>query len=80
MHGCDRARQISGRWDAFSPQAMSRVASSTYQRRRQAHDCVEQLASRIFDLEDVFSGVKRAVARVWSKHHSIGVRFLTKRS
>ena len=29
-----------------------------------------------FDLEDVFSGVKRAVARVWSKHHLIGVRFL----
>ena len=35
---------------------------------------------KIFDLEDVFSGVRRAVARVWSKHHSIGVRFLTKRS
>ena len=35
---------------------------------------------KIFDLEDVFSGVRHAVARVWSKHHSIGVRFLTKRS
>lgn len=31
------------------------------------------------DLEDVFSGVRRAVARVWSKHHSVGVRFLNKR-
>jgi len=30
----------------------------------------------IFDLEDVFSGVKRTVARVWSKHHQIGVRFM----
>ena len=35
---------------------------------------------RIFDLQDVFSGVRRAVARVWSKHHIIGVRFLNKRS
>ena len=33
-----------------------------------------------FDLEDVFSGVRRAVARVWSKHHQIGVRFLRDRS
>ena len=32
-----------------------------------------------FDLEDVFSGVKRAVARVWSKHHALGVRFLSDR-
>ena len=30
----------------------------------------------IFDLEDVFSGVRRAAARVWSKQHFIGVRFL----
>ena len=29
---------------------------------------------QIFDLEDVFSGVRRAVARVWSRHHAIGVR------
>ena len=35
---------------------------------------------KIFDLEDVFSGVRRAAARVWSKHHFIGVRFLNKRS
>ena len=34
---------------------------------------------KIFDLEDVFSGVRRAVARVWSKHHFVGVRFLNKR-
>ena len=33
-----------------------------------------------FDLEDVFSGLRRAVARVWSKHHRIGVRFLRDRS
>ena len=33
-----------------------------------------------FDLEDVFSGVRHAVARVWSQHHFIGVRFLNKRS
>ena len=33
-----------------------------------------------FDLEDVFSGVKRAATRVWSKHHFIGVRFLSDRS
>ena len=33
---------------------------------------------QIFDLEDVFSGVRRAVVRVWSKHHAIGVRFLSK--
>ena len=32
-----------------------------------------------FDLEDVFSGVRRAVARVWSKHHALGVRFLNER-
>ena len=34
---------------------------------------------QFFDLEDVFSGVRRAVARVWSRHHAIGVRFLSKR-
>jgi hypothetical protein len=33
----------------------------------------------LFDLEDVFSGVKRAVARVWSKHHAVGVHFLSDR-
>jgi hypothetical protein len=32
-----------------------------------------------FELEDVFSGVKRAVARVWSEHHAVGVRFLSDR-
>ena len=30
-----------------------------------------------FELDDVFSGVRRSVARVWSKHHDVGVRFLT---
>ena len=35
---------------------------------------------KIFDLEDVFSGVSRAAARVWSKHHFIGVRFPNRRS
>ena len=32
-----------------------------------------------FDLEDVFSGVRRAVVRVWSKHQFVGFRFLNKR-
>jgi hypothetical protein len=28
-----------------------------------------------FDLADVFSGARRAVTRVWSRHHEVGVRF-----
>lgn len=28
-----------------------------------------------FDLADVFSGVRRAVTRVWSRHHEVRVRF-----
>jgi hypothetical protein len=33
-----------------------------------------------FELEDVFSGMRRATARVWSLHHWVGVRFLRRRT
>jgi hypothetical protein len=33
----------------------------------------------VFGLEDVFKGVSRVVAKVWSESRSVGVRFLNKR-
>ena len=35
---------------------------------------------KVFGLEDVFKGAQRVVARVWSHHRSVGVRFLSDRS
>jgi PilZ domain-containing protein len=33
-----------------------------------------------FELEDIFSGIRRAAARVWSLHHWVGVRYVRRRS
>jgi hypothetical protein len=67
-------RRQTGRLGSSLPEATSHVALATYPK------AAPSWLPTFFDLEDVFSGVRRAVARVWSKHHQIGVRFLRDRS